>query len=224
MMKPVVTPKLLQEAVEYIPETGMFFWKERSDRYFSNSGSAYLWNYENSGREVAQKRNPLNYRVIRLFGKSILAHVAALAIVNGKWPEQDVDHINGQKSDNRLCNLREVPRFVNQRNRVMAENNTSGCTGVYKTKNGKFAAKIIKIHLGTFETFEDAVKARQEAQYKTPSFTKRHGLPFIKNYGYSHLKIPRLERREREKAQRKAMKANGCRIYKEPIGPIYSAP
>lgn len=82
-----------------------------------------------------------------------------------------VDHINHNLKDNRKSNLRPVTNSQNQMNAKLRTNNTSGVTGVYwNSKNKKWVANIAlnkkRIQLGSFENFEDAVKARKEAEEK----------------------------------------------------------
>lgn len=82
-----------------------------------------------------------------------------------------VDHINGNTMDNRKCNLRIVTPKINLMNRTMQPSNTSGVTGVtWFKRDSKWMAQIIvdgkHIHLGYYEKFEDAVKARKEAEEK----------------------------------------------------------
>lgn len=82
-----------------------------------------------------------------------------------------VDHINHQKLDNRKCNLRIVNNSKNQMNRSLMSNNKSGVTGVVWHKRDNIWEAYItvdykRIYLGRFEKFEDAVKARKEAEEK----------------------------------------------------------
>lgn len=82
-----------------------------------------------------------------------------------------VDHINGDRLDNRKSNLRICDRSQNQKNRIMQSNNSSGVSGVSQFKvNGKWMAYISinkkRKHLGYFETMEEAIKARKEAEEK----------------------------------------------------------
>lgn len=84
---------------------------------------------------------------------------------------RDVDHINHNKLDNRKCNLRIVFDYENMWNQKIAKNNTSGATGVYSIKNkNKWMSRIMvngnEIYLGTFNTFEEALKVRKEAEEK----------------------------------------------------------
>lgn len=85
-------------------------------------------------------------------------------------PKLEVDHINGNKWDNRKCNLRIVTHADNMKNRKLDKRNKSGYTGVKKTKIGTWNAQIYcngrYINLGTYETKEEAVKARKAGEEK----------------------------------------------------------
>ena len=80
-------------------------------------------------------------------------------------PGYEIDHINLDTFDNRRCNIRYCTHQQNQMNQPLQKNNTSGVSGVsYYPPRRKFRARIKicqqEIHLGYFDTFEDAVKAR----------------------------------------------------------------
>lgn len=197
---PVITPSLLRELLEYDPTTGKLFWKARDVRFFNNAGSQFIWNATYAGKEAFKVPNFQGYKHQIIFKTSLLAHRVVWAIEYGKWPEKSIDHINGTFHDNRLKNLREADDSVNQRNRVMGSNNTSGYTGVTKNKSGTYSAFILKKRLGTFKTLEEATKARDEAQATTPGFTARHGKPRIVSVGFGNL-------REAKRAKRAAKKA-----------------
>lgn len=81
-----------------------------------------------------------------------------------------VDHIGGCYWDNRKIKLRVCSRSQNNMNSKLSKNNTSGCSGVHKKENGRWRANITVdrkvICLGTFEKYEDAVKARKDAEEK----------------------------------------------------------
>ena len=82
----------------------------------------------------------------------------------------EVDHINGDKWDNRKCNLRIVTHADNMKNRKLDKRNKSGYTGVKETKTGTWNAQIYcdgkYINLGTYKTKEEAVKARKSGEEK----------------------------------------------------------
>lgn len=100
-------------------------------------------------------------------GKNVFLHRLVLNATN----DYEVDHINGNTFDNRRSNLRLVTRQENMMNTKRRENNTSGKKGVYfRQDTNKWSAEIVynKQHfsLGCFNTFEEAVKAREEAEAK----------------------------------------------------------
>ncbi len=108
---------------------------------------------------------------IRIDGKPYLAHRLIFFMVTGRWPEGEIDHINGDPSDNRWSNLREATHAENGRNLRKMSHNTSGVPGVsWYARLGKWQAQIQvnrkKIHLGYFTDFEDAVAARRAAEIK----------------------------------------------------------
>lgn len=117
--------------------------------------------------EAVGSRMSKGYLSCSLDYKSHLVHRIAWAIVHGRMPEGEIDHINGDRTDNRLCNLRDVPKRLNQLNRPKGarKDNSSGHTGVFQRSNGKFRAMVggakLRKHLGTFETFDEAVRARE---------------------------------------------------------------
>jgi hypothetical protein len=111
------------------------------------------------------------YCVIQLDGKHYYAHRLIFLWKTGKFPKNQVDHINGIKNDNRWCNLREVNNTENQKNRSISKANTSGTTGVSWDKDRcKWKAQISiegkRTNLGCFVGIEDAIKARKEAEIK----------------------------------------------------------
>lgn len=100
----------------------------------------------------------------------IMMHQLIGQINNMYYPlDEELDHVNGLTYDNRKCNLRVVNHMTNMKNTKIKSNNTSGHKGVsfnklenrwisYITNNKK------RIHLGTFESYDDAVKAREDAE------------------------------------------------------------
>lgn len=104
------------------------------------------------------------YIVGRLDGKELYLH----RFLMGFPPQKVVDHINGNKLDNRRCNLRLCERKENCRNARRPKNNTSGCTGVSKCKNNLWRAYIMvdrkQINLGIYENIEDAIQARKRGE------------------------------------------------------------
>jgi hypothetical protein len=97
----------------------------------------------------------------------------------GEWPNHEIDHINGDSLDNRICNLRDVTSQGNNRNMSLAKTNTSGVCGVrYKKDRSKWVALITlnnrQTHLGYYQDFFEAVCARKSAERKY-GFHENHG-------------------------------------------------
>lgn len=114
------------------------------------------------------------YRNIRIEGKYYLAHRLIWKLLYGEDPEE-IDHINGNRSDNRITNLRSVCHYENMRNRKRGSDNTSGVMGVSWHKvNSKWRARIGEELLGDFDKFEDAVAARKQAE-KELGYHPNHG-------------------------------------------------
>ena len=109
--------------------------------------------------------------------KPVLAHRIIWKMQYGYDP-QHIDHINGNRADNRIENLRSVNRFENLRNMRIGKANTSGVMGVWVNKRGVYVAEIYtdgkKKSLGHFDTIEAAAQARKEAEV-VYGFHRNHG-------------------------------------------------
>jgi len=156
IMKIYVTQDRLKELLDYNSETGIFTWKV--NRGGKKKGS------------IAGATS-LGYRNIMIDSISYQAHRLAWLYVYGKWPERDLDHINLERDDNRISNLRDVSDSENKQNQKMYKTNTSGYKGVHWSKyDNKWRASIChnyKNHyLGTFDNPLDASKAYLEGAKK----------------------------------------------------------
>lgn len=127
---------------------------------------------KNTGKPCGQHANHSNgYARVNVGGRMLYAHSVIYAINHGKMPTNQIDHINKDRIDNRIENLREVSSSENSHNYKKPKTNTSGFTGVsWKTQAQKWVSYIWvnnkKIHLGLFENFEDAVQSRKMAKIK----------------------------------------------------------
>lgn len=158
-----ITQQQLKEVLDYNERTGEFTWKVT----LSNRGKK---------GNIAGYKNTQGYWYIRIHGDKYLAHRLAWLYVHGDWPKNEIDHINHDRADNRLCNLRPVTRKENCRNSGLRSNNTSGKTGVSRLKaNGKWKSTIQDRYLGTFDDFEHAVIAREAAE-KALGYHPNHGV------------------------------------------------
>ncbi|WP_306127946.1 HNH endonuclease signature motif containing protein [Roseovarius sp. MMSF_3350] len=177
--RPLPTPEELRQLLRYEPETGKLFWLHRPKEMFPCEGSYKTWNSRFAGNEAFTASVDPGYRYGTINGGKFFAHRVAYAIYHGKWPENHTDHINGDPSDNRIANLRDVSQSGNMRNSRKQSNNSSGHTGVYwfaRDKKWRALGYVSgrQIYLGLFDSIEDAIAARDEFN-KQNSFTDRHG-------------------------------------------------
>jgi len=136
--------------------------------YNSDTG-AFTRRMANNQTKPAGALNHDGYVIFYLDNRRYLAHVLAWLYVHGEMPVLEIDHINRDKADNRIANLRQVTRSEQCQNKDMQSNNTSGVTGVswHKTKQ-KWSAHIklmnVKRHLGYYLDKESAIFARKQAE------------------------------------------------------------
>ena len=84
---------------------------------------------------------------------------------NGDWPENQIDHIDQDKTNNKIENLRDVTQSVNNYNRPMMGHNRSGVNGVsYRQGKDRWIVYMGKTYVGSFAQFDDAVAARKQAE------------------------------------------------------------
>lgn len=161
----------------YDPGTGSLIWRPRGKEHFKTPLAFEMFHARFAGK-VAGHLNAQNYRVINVDGFARLAHKLIWLHVFGEWieyPKHEIDHVNGDRSDNRLQNLRKVTKSENQRNAGQRRNNTSGVHGVnWKPKynsdpnDGRWVARIWNgprhVYLGSFTSLHEARIARKAAE------------------------------------------------------------
>jgi len=142
-----LTLELLREYLHYNPDTGIFTWLKNRRRGVKAG-------------DVAGSLMVDGYWVICLFDRRYKAHRLAFLDQTGNLPVHMVDHINGNKSDNRFSNLRQATNAQNKRNVSKRKDNTSGFKGVVVNKYGKYIAQCASggrmAYLGSFGTAEAA--------------------------------------------------------------------
>ena len=174
-----ITPDLLRELIQYDPETGAFTHKPRTEVHITNASARNGWNSQNASKPAFTTLRPDGYLCGGIMGVSLLAHRVAWAIETGCWPEQTIDHINGDRVDNRWRNLRHVSQQENTQNASRQKRNISGHTGVNwcgrrKAWRVRIKLDLQDVHIGYFQSLERAVTARKEAESKH-GFHPNHG-------------------------------------------------
>lgn len=148
----------LKRLYHYDSETGVFTFKER--RFGVKQGSP------------AGSRDPINgYMRMRVKGVLYLAHRLAWLYVNGDWPKKEIDHLDRNRENNRISNLREVTRSENLANKSLYRSSKTGLRGVHWHKqHRKFCASIQingkRRHVGLFKTANEAELAYKEQSVK----------------------------------------------------------
>lgn len=116
--------------------------------------------------QEAGSTDSYGYRQVKIHGVNVFAHQIVWLMFNSDLPVQ-IDHINRNRSDNRIENLRESNNALNQQNRSLSKNNTSGEQGVTLHGN-KWYARIglsgKRIGLGSFNTIQEATLAYKKAK------------------------------------------------------------
>jgi hypothetical protein len=159
----MITQKRLKELLHYAPETGVFTWKVSHPRAPLGAVAGAVDHY--------------GYIVVRLDTVLYKAHRLAWLYVHGEWPSKGLDHINRDKSDNRMCNLRIADQSVNMHNVATRVNSKSGVAGVtWRADRKKWNARIKvgykNFNLGLFDDMPSAVAARQAAERRLLSAIK----------------------------------------------------
>lgn len=159
-----VDVKYLRAALRYDEETGTIWWRHRDD-------CPRKWNTRYAHTQAFNTLHGRGYLIGAINGRLFPSHRIVWAMHYGKWPDGEIDHINGVKTDNRIGNLRTATRSENEWNKGKQTNNTSGLKGVsFCKRTGRWQAQIQhkgkQIHLGRFTTPEDAHAAYCEASKK----------------------------------------------------------
>lgn len=158
----------LKSLLSYDDKTGALTWAVRDDAQFKSPKKRESWNSRYAGK-VAGAVQSDGYLHLKVLGITHRSHRIAWAIFYGEWPSDQIDHINGDKTDNRILNLRNVTHAQNGRNQKLRSTNTTGAHGIYwdKTKR-KWRAQINRdgktTHVGLFDCLDTATAARKKAE------------------------------------------------------------
>lgn len=156
MTEPNLTLEYLTSRLSYCPETGEFRWRApKSNRVKAG--------------DIAGGHNGNGYIRISIDGRYHYAHRLAWMFVNGAMPDCEIDHADGNRSNNRIANLRPAQHYENSQNQPLRSTNTSGRHGVSWSKpHSRWAAYIMfkgrKRHLGLFDSVDEAGEAYVKAK------------------------------------------------------------
>lgn len=162
------TLQVFKSLFRYDPETGIITWN--CDRNHKIKKGMVAGSLSNNG-----------YIYIKPRGLNMSAHRIAWFLYYGDWPKGVVDHINRDKTDNRIANLRDVTQKVNNQNHPPRKN-LFGVPGIYYRKSRKKCYVVMigvdnkNVFIGSYESLLDAYAARKSAEAKY-GFHKNHGVP-----------------------------------------------
>lgn len=153
MRATMLDPDFIRRLVSYNPETGILYWNSRTPDMFVNPSKCSQWNTRYAGKEALPNVDNNGYKRGSIMNMRVLAHRAIWTIYHGEAPNGPIDHINGDRIDNRIVNLRMTDVLGNNRNAALRKDNSSGVSGV-RFRNGKYSASVRnegkKVHLGVF--------------------------------------------------------------------------
>jgi hypothetical protein len=148
----------VKKYLDYNEETGIFKWKIRTSNRIKVGDEAGVI-------------NKLGYRIVSLNGKKEYCHRLAWVVMHGEVPDC-IDHINGNKLDNRISNLRNTTKAINNMNQHVSRSALKLGVYNYRSSNSenKFKACIQEngklLHLGVFKTEDDAFNAYKSYREK----------------------------------------------------------
>lgn len=180
-----LTVSQVYDVLLYDRNSGEFTWKHRHEKHFTDKKYQKIWNSKYAGK-LAGSIGSDGYRTICIHGMPCKSHRLVWLVEFGCWPDE-IDHINHNRLDNRISNLRDVSHNENSKNYSLKSNNSSGVTGVRwdNIKSMWFASIGVNyktIFIGRFKSFDKAVAARKAAEVKC-GFHENHGqdMPPCKN-------------------------------------------
>jgi hypothetical protein len=163
-MRELPSQDMLRQLLEYDPLTGLFTWTDFAAPI-------------RAGRPAFNGPDGRGHLRGMVCGVRIHAHRVAWCWMHGDWPEQ-IDHLNGNRADNRIENLRAANSGLNARNRKRPSNNRSGYVGV-DFHDGMWRARYClkghRVLVGLFRTADEADRKLSAARLGTGQFHTNHG-------------------------------------------------
>lgn len=171
----------LVELLDVDIATGDITYKSRDMKWFKDEREWKIFHSRFAGRPALKTVSGYGYKCGSLCGHRLAAHRVVWAVANGRWPSGVIDHINGDRLDNRIENLRSVSRAENQRNMKMNKANKSGVTGVWWNQSRRrWVAEIgsgeNRKVLGYFREKRKAAEVRRNEERRR-GYHENHGKP-----------------------------------------------
>lgn len=172
-----LTQEYLRECLDYDTETGVFVWKVRPASHFPTHKGLAVFNSKYAGKP-AGGRSWNGYARLSIDGRLWMAHRVAWLYVHGKLPSECIDHVNGNRADNRVVNLREATPAENSQNIAMRSTGEVPLLGV--SHNRLSSVKPFKAligingttkYIGSYATAEEAHRAYLAAKEKLHAFS-----------------------------------------------------
>lgn len=164
-------------------ESGELTWSKRKSESFNGSEDRPAdwlctnWNNRYAGRKAGSRR-PHGYHMTMVDGVHYMTHRIIWKLKTGEDPVE-IDHIDGDRTNNRMANLRSVTRGINMKNKSLYKSNKSGIPGVeFHTRDKVWVAKIGvdggQVQLGSYPTKDEAIAARIAGQVML-DYHENHG-------------------------------------------------
>lgn len=180
MAKKLLEPALLRKLLSADFETGKLTWKKRDASLFPSGSACRSWNRKWAGKPAFTSITSFGYFQGSVLNIKFTGHSVIWAMFHNKWPQYQIDHINGVRTNNGISNLRDVPQSVNVKNSKLSKRNSSGICGVmWDASRSKWMAygssDGLRKTIGRYDCIGKAMLARQDFNGGN-GFSNRHGV------------------------------------------------